>query len=36
MNIHSHRKSMLLALVFAAGLLNGTSWAADEDGMQGW
>ena len=36
MNIHSHRKSMLLALVFAAGLLYGTICAAAEHGMQGW
>ena len=36
MNIHSHRKSMLLALVFAAGLLNGTIGATDDHGMQGW
>ena len=27
---------MLLALIFAAGLLNGTTCAADEHGMQGW
>ena len=36
MNLHRHRKPMLLALVFAAVLLNGTICAADEDGMQGW
>ena len=36
MIIHRHRKLILLALVFAAGLLNGTIWAADEHGMQGW
>ena len=36
MNIDKHRKSMLLALVFAAGLLYGTVCAADEHGMQGW
>ena len=36
MNIHRYRKSMLLALVFAAALFNGTICTADEDGMQGW
>jgi hypothetical protein len=36
MNIHRYRKSMLLALVLAAALLNGTVCTAEEDGMRGW
>ncbi len=36
MKIANHNMSMLIALVLAAGLLNGTICTAAEDGMQGW
>ncbi len=36
MNINIHRKPILLALVFIAGLLNGNISATDDHGMQGW
>ena len=36
MKISNHSMSMLIALILAAGLFNGTIFAADEISMQGW